>query len=149
MSKPTKAKSKTSSSGALRLQAYRRRLREGDLVRTEIVLPKTVRDVAQGIADSEGVGYLETVSALAQLGLETYQQQTSAKASCYSPAETGHALRGLSLASAAPSPVSALAASMAFSANVQSAQLVSNKAMANPGLTSPLARFLKARKEGQ
>jgi hypothetical protein len=147
-------KNLTTSRGALRLQAYRRRLREDELVRTEIVLPKTAREAAQAIATAEGAGYLETVSALTQLGLEVYQQQASTNL-------LRSSLMGASFATASPEasvgpkPPSELRAMMAFSASVQNAQasIPSSPTLSvtppNPGTTSPLSRFLKARKEGK
>jgi hypothetical protein len=126
----------TITGGALRLQAYRRRLNESDLVRAEILLPRSVRDAIQAIAKTEGAKYLETVSALAQMGLETYQGYASTVSPSEGLAGT-HALRSCS--ALAPQ-------SYAASANFASA--VTGSALSSAALaSSPLARFLKSRKD--
>jgi len=122
--------------GALRLQAYRRRLNESDLVRAEILLPRSVRDAVQAIAKVEGVKYLETVSALAQMGLETYQGY----ASTLSPTE---GLIGTqALRSFQASEQNCFAASMNFASSV-----TGSASSCAPSASSPLARFLKSRKD--
>jgi hypothetical protein len=126
----------TTTGGALRLQAYRRRLNESDLVRAEVLLPRSVRDAVQAIAKAEGVKYLETVSALAQMGLEAYQGYASTLSPSKGLAGT-HALRSCS----AMEPQS-----FAASANFASAVTVSALSSASLA-SSPLARFLKSRKD--
>jgi hypothetical protein len=126
----------TSSSGVLRLQAYRRRLIESERTRTEILLPNSVRDAVQCIAKAEGAGYLDTVSALAQMGLETYQglATTANLASSASP------LRAAFVGS------SDLGASANFGClSAQSASITDTQPAQSPG--SPLSRFLKSRKD--
>jgi hypothetical protein len=116
-------------SGAHRLQAYRRRLSESEMVRTETLLPKAVSDSAQEIARTEGLKYQETVSALVQMGLEAYQAQTQA------PIAPPNLVAQCFGAAVPPAPTPG---ALLRSANVTVPASAS---------ISPLARFLKARKD--
>jgi hypothetical protein len=142
------------SAGARRLQSYRRRLREEELARVEILLPKTVREAAQGIADAEGARYLETVSALTQLGLETYQAQTGEPLlnAVSAFAESLGALEAPANALYATNSVqpASFSAVRSFASPLRAQSLASHSSNRSAvfGATSPLARFLKARKEG-
>jgi hypothetical protein len=128
----------TSSSGVLRLQAYRRRLIESERTRTEILLPNSVRDAIQGIAKAEGAGYLDTVSALAQMGLETYQGlATTALASS---AGSASPLRAAFVGSSELGAAANFGCLSAQSASITDAQPAQS-------LGSPLSRFLKSRKD--
>ena len=141
----TKNNDTPSNSSSARLAAYRSRLKAENVSRVEILLPEPVCSAAQDIAKSHGARYLETVSALAQLGLEAYSSTVAAaKAPGMEPA--------------AFSNVAVSALSVGFSPTTQSLAnnvstgrtlgcIASPEPLSND--ISPLARFLKARKEGK
>ena len=129
-------------------------------MRTEILLPKPARDSIQAIAQSEGTRYLETVSALAQLGLATYQGQAAdwnmGHTSLYPPTEPqGGVLRSAFNTALAGTPACAPTSAIDFASDAgglpaeplfgATASAVA-PAPAAPR-TSPLARFLKSRKD--
>ncbi len=140
------SKALTGTPGALRLKAYRQRLREGELARVEILLPKPVRTAAQAIAEREGAKYLETVSALTQLGLETYETQRAHEEAASLAAET--ALRGFTAPAVASFASNALSLTAAAGASPGLLRTASLHQATTSSVASPLARFLKARKEG-
>ena len=143
-----KNSSVSNTAGALRLQAYRQRLRAEELSRVEILLPKETRTAVQQIAQKEGARYLETVSALAQLGLEEYNKQTT-------PERLISTVEQCSLLRTVPeAQFAALNCAISVSNNCVPSAINQNDAFAsmtvdeNDKDPSPLARFLKSRKGG-
>lgn len=134
-----------SNSSSARLAAYRSRLKAENVSRVEILLPEPVCSAVQDIAKSHGTRYLETVSALAQLGLETYSSTVAvAKASNMEPASLSNV--AVSAFSAGFSPTT-----QSLTNNVSTGRTLGCTSSTEPlsNSISPLARFLKARKEGQ
>ncbi len=138
----------SNTAGALRLQAYRQRLRAEELCRVEILLPKETRTAVRQIAQREGTRYLETVSALAQLGLETYNKQITPERSV-SAAEQRSLLRTVPEAQfAALNYAASFSNTCATSAIGEIDALTPMTVDENDKDHSPLARFLKSRKGG-
>lgn len=133
-------------SGALRLQAYRQRLKKEELARVEILLPEETCAAMQRIASKEGAKYLETVSALAQLGLEAYNDKVATTAVASVSVNECALTNSCGLFAASSNTTPALVAS-SFNA-AAGLPVLSARENVEEKEQSPLARFLKSRKGG-
>jgi hypothetical protein len=124
-------------SGSSRISEYRQNVQEAGYLRSEVLIPSQVKAEVQAIAQDEGIGYIDALSAMVQLGIEAYRSSpplvelgvtTGLSACAGSTSMTDQTVHALVAASLLPLSPSLLPSSKADESD------------------SPIARFLRKRK---
>lgn len=136
--KSTSSKKSAPTTVSERVSAYRSRLSDDQYHRVDVPMPNEKRDRIKEVATSLGSSYGETVSALAQYGLEQWVFRDAIESSPRPPASSNLIPRAEPMISSIASPMSFAQAAMAapmpdFAASLRSVGAASSRSFQSSG----------------